>query len=163
MFSIFTLSISLLSFIGLIYFTIKFVKSAQSRTSIEYRLGIGHLCYSCKAVTSTADIEWDIKGMSIITGQAKMDKHCLCKVCKRDEHIDTLTGKYWTILVNRVKFILIKHYFKFSIVHFSIVVALIVIGITMDIKFLSTLVNVMNCGYSYVNYRRLLLLTEKNG
>lgn len=155
MFSIFTLSISVLSFVGLIYFIYKFVKSSQSRTSIEYRLGIGHLCYSCKAVTSKAELNWDIK--------AKMDKHCLCKVCKRDEHIDTLTGKYWTMLVNRLKLILIKHYMGFSIVHFLIVVTLIAIGITMDIRFLSTFVNVMNCIYSYINYRRLLLLTEKNG
>lgn len=155
MFSIFTLSISTLSFVGLVYFMYKFVKSSKSRTSVEYRLGIGHLCYSCKAVTSTADFDWDIK--------AKMDKHCLCKVCKRDEHIDTLTGKYWTMLVNRAKFILIKHYLWFSIAHFSIMVALIAIGLTMDIRLLSTIVNMANCGYSYVNYRRLLLLTEKNG
>jgi hypothetical protein len=155
MFSLFTLIISILSFVGLVYFVYKFVKSSQSRTSIEYRLGIGHLCYSCKAVTSKADFDWDIK--------AKMDKHCLCKICKRNEDIDTLTGKYWTMLVNRLKFILIKHYLGFSIVHFSIMVALCAIGITMSIGFLSTIVNVANCGYSYVNYRRLLLLTEKNG
>jgi len=49
------------------------------------------------------------------------------------------------------------------IAHFSIMVALIAIGITMDIRFISTIVNIANCGYSYVNYRRLLLLTEKNG
>lgn len=155
MISLISIILSIISFIGLIYFTYKFIKSSKSRTSIEYRLGIGHLCYSCRAVTSKVDFDWDIK--------AKMDKHCLCKVCKRDQDIDTLTGKYWSMLVNRVKFILIKHYLKFSIVHFSIVVVLIAIGITMDIRFLSTLVNVMNCVYSYINYRRLLLLTEKNG
>ena len=155
MISLISIILSTFSFIGLIYFVYKFVKSSQSRTSIEYRLGIGHLCYSCKAVTSKAELNWDIK--------AKMDKHCLCKVCKRDEHIDTLTGKYWTMLVNRLKLILIKHYLGFSIVHFLIVVTLIAIGITMDIRFLSTFVNVMNCVYSYINYRRLLLLTEKNG
>ena len=54
-----------------------------------------------------------------------------------------------------------KDFVKLSIVHFSIVVILIGVGLTFNIKYLSTLVNVMNGVYAYVNYKRAVMMTEK--
>jgi hypothetical protein len=54
-----------------------------------------------------------------------------------------------------------KDFAKLSIVHFSIVVVLVGIGLTFDIRFLSTIVNVMNGVYAYVNYKRAVMMTEK--
>ena len=54
-----------------------------------------------------------------------------------------------------------KDFVKLSIVHFSIVAVLVGIGLAFDIRFLATVVNVMNGFYAYVNYRRAVIMTEK--
>ena len=89
------------------------------------------------------------------------EKYCLCKVCKRDVDIDSLTGNIKNRFLNKIKFLLLKDFVKFSIIHFSIVVVLTVVGLTFNIKYLSTLVNVMNGVYAYVNYKRAVMMTEK--
>ncbi len=145
---------SIFSFLGLIYYTYKMIKRYQNTTGVSWRIQIGYLCYSCKTpVKNIEDISYDEANSD--------DKYCLCKVCKRDEDIDSLTGNIKTKLINKIKILLLKDFKKLSIVHFSIVVILVGIGLTFDIKYLSALVNVMNFFYAYVNYKRTVLMTEK--
>ena len=154
MFHIVTATISVLSFIGLIYYTYKMVKRYQNTTSTSWRIQVGYLCYSCKnPVKNIEDISYDEANSD--------DKYCLCKVCKRDEDIDSLTGNIKTKLINKIKILLLKDFMKLSIVHFSIIALLVGIGLTFDIRFLSTVVNVMNFVYAYVNYKRTVMMTEK--
>jgi hypothetical protein len=89
------------------------------------------------------------------------ENYCLCKVCKRDVDIDSLTGNIKNRLINKIRLLLMKDFVKVSIVHFSIVAVLVWIGLAFDIRFLSTVVNVMNGFYAYVNYRRAVMMTEK--
>ena len=145
---------SIFSFLGLIYYTYKMIKRYQNTTGVSWRIQIGYLCYSCKTpVKNIEDISYDEANSE--------DNYCLCKVCKRDEDIDSLIGNIKTKLSNRIKILLLKDFKKLSIVHFSIVVILVGIGLTFDIKYLSALVNVMNFFYAYVNYKRTVLMTEK--
>ena len=122
------------------------IKRFKDTTSILWRVQVGYLCYLCKQ--PTMDIEeysYDPK---------EKENYCLCKVCKRDVDIDSLTGNIKNRFLNKIKFLLLKDFVKFSIIHFSIVVILIGVG-------LSTLVNVMNGVYAYVNYKRAVMMTEK--
>ena len=153
MFSIITASISVLSFIGLIYFTYKMIKRFKDTSSVMWRIQVGYLCYLCKQPTK--DIE------EYFYDPKEKENYCLCKVCKRDVDIDSLTGNIKNRFLNKIKFLLLKDFVKFSIIHFSIVVVLVGIGLTFDISFLSTVVNVMNGFYAYVNYRRAVMMTEK--
>ena len=153
MFHIVTATISVLSFICLIYYTYKMIKRFKDTTSILWRVQVGYLCYLCKQ--PTMDIEeysYDPK---------EKENYCLCKVCKRDVDIDSLTGNIKNRLLNKIRLLLMKDFVKLSIVHFSIVAVLVGIGLTFDIRFLSTIVNVMNGFYAYVNYRRAVMMTEK--
>ena len=153
MFHIVTVTISVLSFICLIYFTYKMVKRFKDTTSILWRVQVGYLCYSCKTpVKNIEEISYDTKAV---------DNYSLCKVCKRDVDIDSLTGNIKTKLINKIKILLLKDFMKLSIVHFSIIALLVGIGLTFDIRFLATVVNVMNGFYAYVNYRRAVMMTEK--
>jgi hypothetical protein len=154
MFSIITASISVLSFIGLIYFTYKMIKRFKDTSSVMWRIQVGYLCYLCKQPTK------DIEDISYDEANSD-DKYCLCKVCKRDVDIDSLTGNIKNRFLNKIKFLLLKDFVKFSIIHFSIVVILIGVGLTFNIRFLSTVVNVMNGVYAYVNYKRAVMMTEK--
>lgn len=153
MFSIITASISVLSFIGLIYFTYKMIKRFKDTSSVMWRIQVGYLCYLCKQ--QTKDIE------EYFYVPKEKENYCLCKVCKRDVDIDSLTGNIKNRFLNKIKFLLLKDFVKFSIIHFSIVVILIGVGLTFNIKYLSTLVNVMNGVYAYVNYKRAVMMTEK--
>ena len=153
MFSIITTSISVLSFIGLIYFTYKMIKRFKDTSSVMWRIQVGYLCYLCKQPTK--DIE------EYFYDPKEKENYCLCKVCKRDVDIDSLTGNIKNRFLNKIKFLLLKDFVKFSIIHFSIVVVLTVVGLTFNIKYLSTLVNVMNGVYAYVNYKRAVMMTEK--
>jgi hypothetical protein len=153
MFSIITASISVLSFIGLIYFTYKMIKRFKDTSSVMWRIQVGYLCYLCKQPTK--DIE------EYFYDPKEKENYCLCKVCKRDVDIDSLTGNIKNRFLNKIKFLLLKDFVKFSIIHFSIVVVLVGIGLTFDISFLSTVVNVMNFVYAYVNYKRAVMMTEK--
>lgn len=153
MFSIITASISVLSFIGLIYFTYKMIKRFKDTSSVMWRIQVGYLCYLCKQPTK--DIE------EYFYDPKEKENYCLCKVCKRDVDIDSLTGNIKNRLINKIRLLLMKDFAKLSIVHFSIVVVLVGIGLTFDIRFLSTIVNVMNGVYAYVNYRRAVMMTEK--
>lgn len=153
MFSIITASISVLSFIGLIYFTYKMIKRFKDTSSVMWRIQVGYLCYLCKQPTK--DIE------EYFYDPKEKENYCLCKVCKRDVDIDSLTGNIKNRFLNKIKFLLLKDFVKFSIIHFSIVVVLIGVGLTFNIKYLSTLVNVMNGVYAYVNYKRAVMMTEK--
>lgn len=153
MFSIITASISVLSFIGLIYFTYKMIKRFKDTSSVMWRIQVGYLCYLCKQPTK--DIE------EYFYDPKEKENYCLCKVCKRDVDIDSLTGNIKNRFLNKIKFLLLKDFVKFSIIHFSIVVVLVGIGLTFDISFLSTVVNVMNFVYAYVNYKRAVMVTEK--
>ena len=153
MFSIITASISVLSFIGLIYFTYKMIKRFKDTSSVMWRIQVGYLCYLCKQPTK--DIE------EYFYDPKEKENYCLCKVCKRDVDIDSLTGNVKNRFLNKIKFLLLKDFVKFSIIHFSIVVVLVGIGLTFDISFLSTVVNVMNFVYAYVNYKRAVMVTEK--
>ncbi len=154
MLSIITGLISIFSFIGVIYYTYKMVKRFQNTTSTSWRIQVGYLCYSCKTpVKNIEDISYDEANSE--------DNYCLCKVCKRDEDIDSLIGNIKTKLSNRIKILLLKDFKKLSIVHFSIIALLVGIGLTFDIRFLSTVVNVMNFVYAYVNYKRTVMMTEK--
>jgi len=153
MFSIITASISVLSFIGLIYFTYKMIKRFKDTSSVMWRIQVGYLCYLCKQPTK--DIE------EYFYDPKEKENYCLCKVCKRDVDIDSLTGNIKNRFLNKIKFLLLKDFVKFSIIHFSIVVILIGVGLTFNIKYLSTLVNVMNGVYAYVNYKRAVMMTEK--
>jgi hypothetical protein len=144
---------SIFSFLGLIYYTYKMIKRYQNTTGVSWRIQIGYLCYSCKTpVKNIEDISYDTK---------TVDNYCLCKVCKRDEDIDSLTGNINTKLLNKIKILLLKDFMKLSIIHFSIIALLVGIGLTFDIRFLSTVVNVMNGVYAYVNYKRAVMMTEK--
>lgn len=146
--------ISIISFIVLIYYTYKMIKRFKDTSSVMWRIQVGYLCYSCKTpVKNIEDISYDEANSD--------DKYCLCKVCKRDEDIDSLTGNIKNRLINKIRLLLMKDFVKLSIVHFSIVVVLVGIGLTFDIRFLSTIVNVMNGVYAYVNYRRAVMMTEK--
>ena len=153
MFLIITASISILSFIGLIYFTYKMIKRFKDTSSVMWRIQVGYLCYLCKQPTK--DIE------EYFYNPKEKENYCLCKVCKRDVDIDSLTGNIKNRFLNKIKFLLLKDFLKFSIIHFSIVVVLIGVGLTFNIKYLSTLVNVMNGVYAYVNYKRAVMMTEK--
>lgn len=153
MFSIITASISILSFIGLIYFTYKMIKRFKDTSSVMWRIQVGYLCYLCKQPIK--DIE------EYFYNPKEKENYCLCKVCKRDVDIDSLTGNIKNRFLNKIKFLLLKDFLKFSIIHFSIVVVLIGVGLTFNIKYLSTLVNVMNGVYAYVNYKRAVMMTEK--
>jgi hypothetical protein len=153
MFHIVTTTISVLSFIGLIYYTYKMIKRYQDATGTSWLIQVGYLCYSCKnPVKNIEEISYDTKAV---------DNYCLCKVCKRDVDIDSLTGNIKTKLINKIKILLMKDFMKLSIVHFSIIALLVGIGLTFDIRFLSTVVNVMNFVYAYVNYKRTVMMTEK--
>jgi hypothetical protein len=153
MFSIITGLISIFSLIGLVYYTYKMIKRFQDSTSTSWRIQVGYLCYSCKTpVKNIEDISYDTK---------TVDNYCLCKVCKRDVDIDSLTGNIKTRLRNKIKILLLKDFTKLSIIHFSIIALLVGIGLTFDIRFLSTVVNVMNGVYAYVNYKRAVMMTEK--
>lgn len=145
--------ITALSFIGLIYFTYKMIKRFKDTSSVMWRIQVGYLCYLCKQPTK--DIE------EYFYDPKEKENYCLCKVCKRDVDIDSLTGNIKNRFINKIKFLLLKDFVKFSIIHFSIVVVLIVVGLTFNIKYLSTLVNVMNGVYAYVNYKRAVMMTEK--
>ena len=153
MFLIITASISILSYIGLIYFTYKMIKRFKDTSSVMWRIQVGYLCYLCKQPTK--DIE------EYFYNPKEKENYCLCKVCKRDVDIDSLTGNIKNRFLNKIKFLLLKDFLKFSIIHFSIVVVLIGVGLTFNIKYLSTLVNVMNGVYAYVNYKRAVMMTEK--
>ena len=143
----------MLSFLGIIYYSYKMIKRFQKSNSILWRIQVGYLCYSCKnRIKNIEEIYYDVNAV---------DNYCLCKVCKRDVDIDSLTGNIKTKLHNKIRILLIKDFRKLSIVHFTIVALMVGVGITFNIKYLSTLVNVMNFVYAYVNYKRAVMMTEK--
>lgn len=148
-----TIIISTISFLGMIYYTYKMIKRFKESNSVSWRIQVGYLCYLCSApVKKIEDIFHNVNAD---------DNYCLCKVCKRDVDIDSLTGNIKTRLRNKIRILLIKDFKKLSIIHFIIVTLLICIGITFNIKYLTTLVNVMNFVYSYMNYKRAVMMTEK--
>ena len=129
------------------------IKRFQKSNSILWRIQVGYLCNSCKnRIKNIEEIYYDVNAV---------DNYCLCKVCKRDVDIDSLTGNIKTKLHNKIRILLIKDFRKLSIVHFTIVALMVGVGITFNIKYLSTLVNVMNFVYAYVNYKRVVMMTEK--
>lgn len=160
MLSLLTFVVSVVGFAGLVYFTVKTFRVFQRREGIQWSIEKGWNCYSCKSdVVDNPTLEDYTDALD-----KKTKKYVLCTTCRRDQDIDRLTGRITAVVLNRMKLFLIKNNLAYIVLNFALCVTLITIGITTGIKILSPLVTLMNLLFSYVSYRRALMLTvEKDG
>lgn len=160
MLSLITLVVSVVGFAGLVYFTAKTFYVFQKREGIQWSIEKGWNCYSCKSeVVENPTLEDYTNALD-----KKTKKYVLCTTCRRDQDIDRLTGRITAVVLNRMKLFLIKNNFVYIVVNLVLGITLVTIGILTGIKILSPLVTLMNLLFSYLVYRRALMLTvEKNG
>lgn len=142
------------AFLGVIFFTYKSQRLIKSGESKLLYLRNGVVCYSC--------------GDEIIEDEAFMlsieaEDYRICTACKREEDIDGLLNRGRVKMKNRFILQLIdqKRFRIYSIVNFTAVLSLIVVGIFTGTKYLSVAVNLMNFIYCALIYLRARLTTEE--
>ena len=141
---------------GLIYFTYRTVRNYKGRRALEWRMKIGTVCYGCqdRLTEEPSIMDYASKALS------EKARYTLCISCKRDEDIDRITGRTFYRVKKWLRLFIIKDFAKYSIAHFAVVVAGLTIGIVTGTHFVSAIVNYANLAFSYVNYRRSLMITD---